>query len=327
MFFTPSLSVGVGLLGALASLVAFIYFIHHVAYSIQAQNVVRNVAHELKTAIDRVFPEELGEPADDRPEDGPRFDEDAAAVIESTHLGYVQAIDTDTLMDTAINHDVIIRLERRPGHFIAEGTPIASVCPPQHDEKFSRKINDCFLTGARRTPRQDVECAIQDLVEVAVRALSPGINDPHTTLTCIDYLGAAMIRLSQRALPSPIRQDDDGRVRVITSVTSFGDALDAAFDEIRQHAGASASVLIRLAETLLAISRKLRRPADRDAVLRQAAMLERACEASLSEKYDRADVRQRLRKVREALKCDPVADAESDGARQQHAKPLGIDLD
>src|SRR5690606_4993307 len=160
-------------------------------------------------------------------------------------------LNTDSLMQIASSRDVVIRLERRPGHFIAHGTPIARIHPPQFDEDLAEEINNCFLTGVRRTPRQDVECAIQELVEVAVRALSPGINDPHTAISCIDYLGAAMIRLSQRSLPSPNRQDDQGRVRVITSVTSFGDALDAAFDEIRQHARDSASVMTRLAETLL----------------------------------------------------------------------------
>lgn len=326
--FAPHLSVGIGLLAGLGSLVTFVYFIHHVAYSIQVQNVVRNVALDLNGTIDRLFPEHLGEAPEDEPDSNVNFEGEQATVIESTSTGYVQALNADSLMQIATSHDVVIRLERRPGHFIAHGTPIAAILPPQPDEDLAAEINSCFLTGVRRTPRQDVECAIQELVEVAVRALSPGINDPHTAISCIDYLGASMIQLSQRAFPSPVREDDQGRVRVITGVTSFGDALDAAFDEIRQHARDSAAVMTRLAETLLAIARKLRRPADRDAVLRQAAMLERASEDALPEKYDRADVRERLRKVRDALGCPADEDdSPAGGTRHQHAQPLRIDPD
>jgi uncharacterized membrane protein len=318
--FAPHLSLGLGLLAGLISLLTFVYFIHHVAYSIQVQNVVRNVADELNNTIDRLFPEQLGEDLKNEPESCVDFESESATVIESTSTGYVQAINADSLMQVATRHDLVIRLERRPGHFIAHGTRIAMTHPPRPDEDVAARINECFLTGARRTPRQDVECAIQELVEVAVRALSPGINDPHTAISCIDYLGAALIRFADRALPAPIRQDEKGRARVITSVTSFADALDAAFDEIRQHARDSASVLIRLADTLLAISLKLRRRADRDAVLRQAAMLERASEQALPEKYDRADVRERLRKVRDALGYSGSHARHSpDHTRPQHA--------
>jgi uncharacterized membrane protein len=331
--FAPHLSLGVGLMAGLISLLTFIYFIHHVAYSIQVQNVVRTVAIELSDTLDRLFPEQLGEDPADESASHADLESENVRIIESTSTGYVQAINAASLIQVATGQDLVIRLERRPGHFVAHGTRIATIHPPRPDEDLTEQINACFLTGARRTPRQDVECAIQELVEVAVRALSPGINDPHTAISCIDYLGAALTRLAQRALPSPIRQDDQGRVRVIAGVTSFGDALDAALDEIRQYARGSASVLIRLADTLLAISRKIRRPADRDAVLRQAAMLERASEASLPEKYDRADVRERLRKVREALEGETAGDSgynsdtASDRTRQQHAKPLGVDGD
>jgi uncharacterized membrane protein len=76
--------------------------------------------------------------------------------------------------------------------------PIAAITKSKHpDDELAERIDECFLTGSRRTPRQDVECAIQELVEVAVRALSPGINDPHTTMVCIDYLAAALSRLSR----------------------------------------------------------------------------------------------------------------------------------
>lgn len=302
--FVPHLAVSVGLLSGLVSLATFVYFIHHVSRSIQAQTIVRNVADELDDAIDRIFPAEPGKRDEPEGDDAARLcpgDDEQAAVIESQSNGYVQAIDEETLLDFATDNDLVIRLQRRPGHFVANGTPMAVICGAEEDADAAERINACFLTGSRRTPRQDVECAIQELVEVAVRALSPGINDPHTAIACIDYLGAALIRISQRATPSPVLRDEDGGVRVIIERVSFPDALDAAFDEIRQYGRDSASVIIRLVETLLVVARKATRESDRDAILRQAAMLEHGAEQSLPEKYDRADVQERLREVRKLL--------------------------
>ncbi|MEZ6053579.1 MAG: DUF2254 domain-containing protein [Planctomycetaceae bacterium] len=295
--FVPHLSVGVGMLGGLGSLTAFVYFIHHVAQSIQAQSVVRNVAHELDDAIDRLFPEQMGDADDETPDDLVTDEGQDHTVIESTQIGYLQAIDGDTLMELATEHNLLVRLLVQPGDFIAHGRPIISVDTAEVGEERSEAMNECFLTGSRRTPRQDVECALNELVEVAVRALSPGINDPHTAIACIDYLGASLMRLAQRRMPSPLRYDDENRLRIIARPVTFSAALNAAFDEIRQHGRVSTAVTIRLAETLRAIAETVTRPSDRDAILRQTAMLERSFEDALPEQYDRADVRERLREI------------------------------
>ena len=116
-------------------------------------------------------------------------------------------------------------------------------------------------------------------------------------------------------MPSRVRKDGDGKVRLIAEPTTFGSVLDAAFDEIRQYGRDSASVTTRLVETLHVIARKTTRPADRDAILRQAAMIERGAEAGLPEKYDRADVQERLRKLREILDGDSPDDDAVDPGR------------
>jgi len=324
--FVPHISVGVGLLAGLASLATFVLFIHHVSRAIQAQTVVRNVAHELDEAIDRLFPHQIGEGDDHDDETDSHIPSDAEdeGIVESTSDGYVQAVDGPTLMELATEYDMVIRLLRRPGHFIAAGIPIAVLHPPQPDEGLAERINACFLNGSRRTPRQDVECAIHELVEVAVRALSPGVNDPHTAIACIDYLGAGLMRLSRRSLPSPYRRDGTGRVRVIAEPITFGDALDAAFNEIRQHGCRTASVVIRLAETLLVIARKVTRPDDRDALLRQAAMLERGCEQGLTEKLDQADARRKLQELRELLQAEGRT---GDFSKTDHPQALTMNAD
>lgn len=301
--FVPHISVSMGLLAGLACLGAFVYFIHHVAWSIQAQAVVRNVAHELMEAIDRIFPEEPKDIENVEQCVPPEAEDDGqdAIRIEAAATGYIQAVDEETLMEVADDADVVIRLLRRPGDFIADGTPIAVVHPARSDEHLQRRISDCFLAGSRRTPRQDVVCAIYELVEVAVRALSPGVNDPHTALSCIDYLGAALTRLAQRPVPSSIRRDDQGRVRVITAPVTFGEALGAAVDEIRRYGCGSVSVMLRLADALSAVAARTTRSQDRQALLRQVTILERACDSSIAESCDQADVRTKLESVRDHL--------------------------
>ncbi len=126
-------------------------------------------------------------------------------------------------------------------------------------------------------------------------ALSPGINDPHTAIACIDYLGAMLVRLAQRKTPCSQRQDSDGVLRLIAPATLFPDILNTAFDEIRQYGRSSRAVNIRLVETLQSIAGKVKRASDREAILRQADMIERGAYESLPEHCDRADIDERLR--------------------------------
>lgn len=105
--------------------------------------------------------------------------------------GYVQTIDSPALLHAATSHDVVIKLQLRPGEFGVKRTTLARVWPNRgRDQSLSETVNDTVITGVRRTPRQDIVCAVDELVEVAVRALSPGINDPFTAIACIDRLSA-----------------------------------------------------------------------------------------------------------------------------------------
>lgn len=325
VLFAPHLAVAVGLLGGLASMAAFVVFVHHVSISIQAQTIVRNVADELDNAIERLFPESIGKadehddasPSDQAPERAPH------ALIESQHDGYIQAINGNELLEMTTRRDAVLRLHKRPGNFLSTGIPLATIYGTSDPEQeLAEQINECVLVGSRRTPRQDVECAVNELVEVAVRALSPGINDPHTAIACVDYLGAALVRLAGRDMPSAIRRDDEGTLRLIVEPTSFADVLNTAFDEIRHYGRDSKQVMMRLVETLQAIARKVTRPEDRDALLRQAAMVERAAQDGLEEKYDRADLQEQLRDLRDTL--DPShRDSESsapNGGGDDHAQ-------
>ncbi len=296
--FVPHVSVTVAIVLALASLGVLIYFIHHAAASIQAPNVIAAVGGELEEAIDRLFPEAMGaeaaaaeDAAGDAAAPPNPVDPDARSVA-SEATGYVQVIDDERLMRLAVEGDVVVQLLRRPGHFVAPHLPLASVRPAARcDDALAAAVRDTVVIGSQRTVAQDVEFAVDQLVEVAVRALSPGVNDPFTAIQCVERLGAALARLADRRIPSPYRRDGAGRLRVIAYPWTFPALLDAALNQIRQHARSSVAVSMALLEAITSVAALVRRPADRAALLAQAEIIEGQASCAAPEPRDRADLR------------------------------------
>ncbi len=299
--FVPHLGVAVGVLLAIASLGVLVYFIHHVAVSIQADIVVARIGTELAEDIDQMFPQVLSDKAHNHasfPEAAPHD----AHPIGAGEDGYVQLLDSNVLLALATEQDLVLRVVRRPGHFVIKGSPLVLAWPGQRvQEQTSTEVNAAFALGTHRTPVQDVEFAVNQLAEIAVRALSPGVNDPFTAMACVDRLGAALARLAQREMPSPLRYDEHNRVRVILPTTSFSDVTDAAFDQIRQYAHSSAAVTIRLLEAIAMVAGFAQRQEDRAALRRHAEMISRGSRDGLPEKNDRDAVEERFRTVLRAL--------------------------
>jgi uncharacterized membrane protein len=312
--FVPYISVSLGIALALVSVAVLIYFIHHVSVIIQAPTVIAMVAAELEDGIKRLFPEKLGQgesmPQTHQKPIPSNFDLHAKPVAAS-HTGYLQIIDSEGLLRIATENDLVMRLNYRPGHFIVAGSSLLMAWPKQRiGEQLADQIHDLFTLGTYRSPIQDVEFCIDQLVEVAVRALSPGINDPFTAIACIDRLGAALCLLAEREIPSAYRHDSEGKLRVIGDPVTLADLTDAAFNQIRQYGRSSAAVTIHLLETIAVILGRARRETDRIALLRQATMIERGSHA-LTEERDREDVRERYRAVLQYL---DVASVQPSGA-------------
>jgi uncharacterized membrane protein len=298
--FVPHLSVTVGLLLALISLGVLIFFIHHAAESIQAENVIAAVSRELHHAIDKLYPERLGEQPPESVRDQPQqslpdaFEHDAQPIM-SPRSDYLQTIDVDRLLSLAVDKDMVLSVTERPGKFCFRGDELVKAWPPGRlDDELKEEICDSFYFGSRRTLAQDVEFAIDQLVEVAVRALSPGINDPFTAINCVDRLGAALCLLAERDIPSPYRCDDDGALRVVTDASTAAGIVDAAFDQIRQAARNVASVTFRQLETISAIARHTNNPSFRAALRRQADAIHRGSQEGLSDPGDREDAQRRF---------------------------------
>ena len=306
--FVPHVSVTVAILLALASLGVLIYFIHHAAVSIQAPEVIAMVATDIEEGIERLFPEKIGHPPEedqaDISDDMVRDFELNGDTLTATKSGYLQSIHNDGLMEVAKENNLVLLLKCRPGDFVVPAGELAK-CRPRGrvTDEVANAIQRAFIFGTQRTHLQDVEFSIEQLVEVAVRALSPGVNDPFTAINCIDRIAAVLCLLAQRSFPSPLRYDDEGNLRVIARPVTFAGIVNAAFDPIRQYGRSSVAVTIRLLEAISTIASCTERERDREALLNQALMIERGSHEAVPEEKDRADVEERFKKALEALRC------------------------
>ena len=269
--FVPHVAVTIGVLLGIASLGVLIYFIHHVAISIQASFIVGNVGEELRAAIDRLFPAELGkgkEEVEHVHDTTSRYQHGAAkARVSAQHSGYLQAIDNDGLLQLAREQDLVVRIGRRPGSFVIKGDELAHVkSSDQSNETIAQRVSEMFIIGRTRNSSQDVEFIVSQLVEVALRALSPGINDPFTAISCIDWLAAGLSEMAGRALPSERRCDSDGKVRIIAESVKFESLADLAFNQIRQAGQQHPAISIRLLYTIGSIAERTHRVADLDSL-------------------------------------------------------------
>jgi uncharacterized membrane protein len=212
--------------------------------------------------------------------------------IAYDRAGYLQAIDHNCLLDLASKHNMVLRILHRIGYLLMPDATLAEVFPAKAagDEELCKQINRCFTTGRQRSQGQDLELLINELVEIAGRALSPGINDPFTAMTCIDHLVLALCDLAQRAFPAPGRGDQDNRIRIIDTPPSFHRILDLAFNPIRQYGRSHIAVTLHLMEGIKLIIPFTRFAEQRDALLRQAAMIDYSNQSSLPVEQDRQEV-------------------------------------
>ncbi len=246
----PQLAVTLGTMLVLASMVLLLLFVHHLARSIVADTIIGRVGATLDSYSASLLPERR-RPALAAEPGLADLAAGQGAPIAAAASGYVQVIDHDALIDAARRRAAVIALSHRPGQFALVGDTLARVQPPSAaDDDLTTMIRKAIVQGHTRTAVQDLEYSIRQLVEIALRALSPGVNDPHTALSVIDRLAASFAAIMRRGEPEPLRRDGDGTIRLLQPVTDFAGLLDAAFNEIRQAGAAQPAILIRLADRL-----------------------------------------------------------------------------
>ncbi len=302
--FIPSLAVAFGFVLALVGVGVLILFIHHVATSIQASHVISSVADETTRAIERLFPEELDEGAEeDATSAPPGWDEAGTEWLEVPALktGYIQDVDAEALLGFARGRGVVARMERRIGEFVTEGTPLVSLSAGgRPDERATEELNDIFTINHTRTVEQDAAFGIRQLVDIALKALSPGINDSTTATTCVDYLSSILSVLARKRVESRYRADG-GELRVIAVGPTYAGLVAASFDQIRQNAEGNVAVLARMLGAVERLASGTGSPLRRQVLARHARLVAETAERSVEPEYDRSQLNDSFRRALAAL--------------------------
>jgi uncharacterized membrane protein len=246
--FVPPLAVLFGLLLAFVGIAMLIYFIHHISVTIQATHILAAVADETVQVIDRQFPEGTDESDADPPArpDSPQY---VWHHIASAKSGYVQNVDTAGLVALAAERKTVLWLERGVGQFVTEGAPMAHVSGGVLDDDDTARLRALYAIGRQRTVEQDAAFGIRQIVDVALKGLSPGINDTTTAIMCIDYLTAILFRLADRRIETRYR-DEEGQLRLLTRGPTYAALVGGALDQVRQNAEGNVAVLERLLGSL-----------------------------------------------------------------------------
>ena len=293
--FVPHLSVTVALVLTLGDLGVLIYFIHHVATSIQVTSVIAGIARDFRSTLQALQDEAARmrpappDPDDDARELSARLEE-ASGLVRARTAGFLQSVGHEQLVRIAASSSATIQLLHRPGHFVAEGQPLARVWPVDAAQVVAETLDRAHIVGSSRTLTQDLGFAVDQLVEVAIRAISPAVNDPFTALNCIDWLGDCLCRAGRGPLPSGLYRDPEGVVRLVDRTITFDGLVRKASDKIRQSARGMPAVLIRQLENLAKVAVALGDGPDRGILGHEAEMILRASEESVPEPADRSDV-------------------------------------
>ena len=284
--FVPHVSLSVGILLAFVCVATLVFFVNHMAGRINVDTVIELVSRDVTAALGRLAADEPG-PAPP-PADAWR---DAQPVADPRR-GYLQQLDDEGLATWAAERETAIRLLVRPGDYVFPGAPIALAVPMV--EGVESAIEDATALGPQRVSSADLEFAVRQLVEVAVRALSPGINDPHTAMSVLERLGAALCELAPRHLPSGVSVKE-GRAVLVVPRVDYAGLTDTMFHMIRQNAAGSAAVLIRMLEVLTAVVSCEQRPERVASLQRHADLVLADGERDIGTPADLGDLGKRYR--------------------------------
>jgi len=306
--FVPSLAVSFSVVLAMGGIGVLIFFIHHIAASIQASSIIASVADETMAAVDRLFPGRLGQ--------GPVVDDEDQAVlalpakhwqaVPARGNGYIQSMDNAALLRLALENNTIVRMERGIGDFVVHDTTLASLAlevPPEHE--IITALQEACSIDRYRAVEQDCAFGIRQIVDMALKALSPGINDTTTAVMCVDYLTAILARLASRGIPSSYRYEDR-ELRVIAIGPTFASLVAEAFDQIRGSADGNVAIMLRMLGAVQTIVGLTASPSRRRTLREQVQWIAELAERTIESPHDRARLESRVASVREVLETELV---------------------
>ncbi len=306
--FVPNLAVFFGFVLAVGGVGALMFFIHHIASSIQASSIIASVAEETIVTIDELFPEKLGQESDKEKDDQTLQPLTGRSWrgVPARESGYIQSVNNAGLLSLAKDKKTIVRMEHGIGEFVVKNTALVSIAldePP--DQEIIAALKAAFSISRFRTVEKDPNFGIRQIVDVALKALSPGINDTTTAVMCVDYLTVILARIAPRKIPSLYRYEK-GELRVIAKGESFESLLAESFNQIRRSANGNVAIILRMLDSLQTIAGLTNSPQRRGALLEQVQLIVELAERTIEPTYDLARIERRLVRVRETLETEQI---------------------
>ena len=291
--FVPHIGITVTLALLVADLAVLIYFINHITSQIQLPQVIAGISGDLSAAIDALVVEGTADPADPSVAEVLASMPGPGGIVQVSRSGYLQYIHHRTLLGIAAEADAVVYLHYRPGHFLAQGSQLATVWPAGAAGAVARELARAHVTGPYRMLTQDVSFGIDQLVEIAIRSLSTAVNDTFTAMTCVDWLSDSLCKLAGRWQPARVHRDRAGVIRVITTEPTYERMVQRGFDKIRQSAAGLPAILIRQLDALSRIMERTITEEQRQVLIEEAAMVVRMSEQTVPGESDRAEVLRR----------------------------------
>ncbi len=280
--FAPVATVMGAMLLALACVSWLLFFIHHISQAISVSHIVDRIASETEVMIDEMmpWPHRLNAMEDPQLLEPNTWE----TPLTSSKSGYIRFIDTARLVALAKSYHVKVHLVRRVGHFVPAGTTLFMVYRGNRlsDDQREELLGTVDL-GPSRTLQQDVEFGVLQIVDIALKAISPAVNDPSTGVSCVDQLSRILIRFASREPPAPLLYDPPGVVRVSIPWIDFGGLLTSAFEQIRMYAKGDIAVSLRMLRALSDIARTAEDPAYRQKLHELGKRIVEGCAAELTE--------------------------------------------
>jgi uncharacterized membrane protein len=300
--FIPQVSLITSWFLVLAAFACLVYYSHRIAVSIQNPDAVARIADDLRRAVNlagrRAPGEGRGEPVSAELIQRQMAE---GGIVKSNTGGYVQEVEHQVLVAAAVKADAVIHILFRPGQFVLQGEPLACVWPESQAASLAGHIEKQVKLGRHRILEQDSEFGIAQIVEIAIRALSPAINDTFTGIACVDWLGEALINLGEAPQFDGCWYDSGGRLRVRERELKVTRLIKQAFDQVRQAAADNPAVLIRMLNTIGRVAPRLHSAEERTALMEQAAAIWETATSRSLVKMDRDDIAAAWQKTRDVL--------------------------
>jgi uncharacterized membrane protein len=288
----------------LATFASLILLVLHISTMLQAPNIAAAAGAELQEVVLAEIPEVTsrdGRKGESEIRPDLPVEKDGYPVRVS-QTGYIQYIDPQYVLTLAQEKDLVIRLLRKPGHLVWREAQVALVWPAARvDEERDRQIRKAFRIGNGRTPTQDVAYAVNQLVEMAVRAMSAAINDPFTAITCLDHIGEGLALFIQQGEKSPYYYDRDNRLRLVLEPVTFPELLDGAFDMLRHASCDDASVLLHMLDVISAVGQQAVSSEARQELHRHVSLIQAESRAGAIIDWDRERIYRRCTELSDQL--------------------------